>query len=71
MFDFGIEEPKRTEEPRDIDFKRAVEAAGVSSFWSEFHDEARPLRWGTVALAATVVAAVGIGIWIGHRRRSR
>lgn len=62
MIDF--EEPKRTEEPEDIDLDRAVEAAGAASFWSEFHDEPNGHWWKTVAVSAAIGAAVGIGVWL-------
>lgn len=70
MFDFELTEPKRTEEPLDVDFERAVEAAGVSSFWSEFYNEPRPYPLKTVVAVATVAAAVSVGLWFWSRRKS-
>lgn len=69
MFEFEIEEPRRTEEPLDVNFERAVEAAGVSSFWSEFYDEPRPYPLGAVVAVATLAAAVSVGLWLWSRKK--
>jgi hypothetical protein len=62
-----IKENPMTEDVQDIDFDKAVKAAGASIFWSEFHDEPHPLPWPLIA-AASAAAVVGVGLWMWSRR---
>jgi hypothetical protein len=57
-----------TEDTKDIDFEKAVQAAGSSIFWSEFHDEPHPFPWPLIAAASTA-AIVGVSLWIWSRRQ--